>query len=318
MSTKDWSRFLLLGLLWGTSFLWIKIALAEVSPLVLVGFRTLSGALGLLVVIALTRLQLLRWREIKPWLGPFILVGLFNVAIPFLLISWAEQYIDSAIASILNATVPLFSILLAPLLVHDDRWSVPKLLGLLVGFVGVIVLFSPELLGKSSQSLVGQAAMLGATCSYALGAILARRGGRGLDPRSQSFLQLGSATVMVWALTLIIERPIRLPHLPITWFALLWLGLLGSCLAYILYFSLIHSIGPTRTTTVTYLLPLIGVILGATFLGERLHWTDLAGGMLILSGVIVVNTPGLIARWLKGGITLKPESPAPIDKNADE
>jgi drug/metabolite transporter (DMT)-like permease len=114
----------------------------------------------------------------------------------------------------------------------------------------------------------------------------------------QSFLQLGSAMVMVWVLTFVVERPVHLPQLPITWIALLWLGLLGSCLAYILYFSLIHSIGPTRATTVTYVLPLVGVILGTLFLGERLQWTDLAGGILILSGVVVVNTPGLTDRFV--------------------
>jgi drug/metabolite transporter (DMT)-like permease len=98
---------------------------------------------------------------------------------------------------------------------------------------------------------------------------------------------------MVWGFTFVVERPVRLPHLPISWFGLLWLGLLGSCLAFILYFSLIHSIGPTRTSMVTYILPLVGVILGTIFLGERLHWTALLGGALILSGIAVVNVKQL-------------------------
>src|SRR4030042_1321924 len=114
MSTKDWIRFWLLGLIWGTSFLWIKIAVSEISPLVLVGFRTLFGAAFLFVIITLGKRSRLRWQELRPWFGIFSVVGLINVALPFVLISWSEQYIASGIASILNSSVPLFSILVAP------------------------------------------------------------------------------------------------------------------------------------------------------------------------------------------------------------
>jgi drug/metabolite transporter (DMT)-like permease len=289
MSTKDWLRFWVLGLIWGTSFLWIKIAVSEVSPFVLVGFRTLFGAAGLLAILWLGKNNPFRWAKLRPWIGIFTLVGLFNVALPFILISWSEQYIASGIASILNSTVPFFTMILAPIFLKDDRWTVTKVLGLFVGFAGVVILFLPQLRQGFSQNLLGQGVMLLATLSYAFGSVYTRLKTKGMPPQLQAFLQLGLASIMVWLVTLGVDRPILLPRLPLTWLALLWLGLLGSCVAYILYFSLLHSIGPTRATTVTYIPPLVGVILGAVFLGEQLSWQEILGGLLILSGIAVVN-----------------------------
>ena len=289
MSRKNWVRFVVLGLIWGTSFLWIKIAVQEISPFVLVGFRTLFGAAGLLVILLVGKSVRLRWSDLRPWLGIFTVVGLFNVALPFVLISWSEQYIESGLASILNSTVPLFAMILAPLLLNDDRWSLTKFIGLLLGFAGVVTLFLPQFSSGVTGNILGQSLMLLATLSYAFGGVYIRLKTKGLPPQLQAFLQLVLASLMVWAFTLVVGRPIRLPQLPLTWLALLWLGLLGSCTAYILYFSLIHSIGPTRTTTVTYFTPLFGVILGAVFLGERLFWQEILGGLMIVSGIIVVN-----------------------------
>jgi drug/metabolite transporter (DMT)-like permease len=293
MSTKDWLRFWALGLIWGTSFLWIKVAVTEISPYVLVGFRTLLGALGLLVLLVVSKSSGLRWKELRPWVGPFAVVAFVNVALPWILISWSELYIPSSVAAILNSTAPLFTMLFAPLLLKDDRLTKAKAIGLFVGFLGVVALFAPQLSSKLNMNLIGEGAMLLAGCCYGLGTVLARRNGQGISPQIQSFLQLGLASLMVWGFTFVVARPVVLPRLPITWLGLVWLGLLGSCFAFILYFSLIHSIGPTRTSMVTYILPLVGVILGTLFLNERLHWTALLGGALILSGIAVVNVKQL-------------------------
>jgi len=308
MSTKDWLRFSVLGLIWGTSFLWIKIAVSEVSPFVLVGFRTLFGALGLLAIMLSQKSLSRNWSEIRPWLGVFAVVGLINVALPFVLISWSEQYISSGIAAILDSAVPLFSMIIAPLVLRDDPITLPKTIGLVVGFAGVVVLFSPELAQGINQGLLGQAGMLLATLCYAAGSIYARLKARGVAPQVQAFLQLGMASAMVWLFTGVAERPIALPQLPITWLALLWLGLLGSCVAYILFFGLLNTIGPTRTTMVTYIPPLVGVVLGAIFLGERLNWQAILGGVLILSGIAVVNVKKLSFR--KPVEIIKEEEPA--------
>jgi len=299
MSAKEWIRFCLLGLIWGTSFLWIKIAVTEVSPLVLVGFRTLFGAASLLIIFVATRSKDFSWKVLRPWLGIFAVVALINVAIPFVVISWSEQFIPSGIASILNSSVPLFTMIVAPLFLRDDRWSLPKFLGLVIGFIGIVVIFLPELGGGLNQNLIGMGGMLLASLSYALAGIYTRRHAQGLAPQMQSFLQLSLASLMVWTVTLLFDRPLVMPHQPVTWVALLWLGILGSGLAYIIFFSLLHSIGPTRTTTVTYIPPLVGTLLGMIFLGEKITWLAILGGLLVISGLAVVNMKQLPRLKLK-------------------
>jgi len=289
MKTKDWLLFTFVGLIWGTSFLWIKIAVQEVSPFVLVSFRTLFAALGLVVYLLIDRKARMPWKEIAPRLPVFIVLGLVNVAIPWLLISWAEMHIESGVASILNATMPLWTIIIAPLVISDDKITLPKLAGLATGFIGVVLLFLPSIGEGWSTNLLGQAAVLGATLCYASATIFARKKAHGLNPQTQTFLQFTMSTLIVWSLTLGIEKQITLPALPITWLALLWLGLLGSGFAYIIYFSLLHRLGPTRLSMVTYIPPVVGVLLGIIFLGEAFHWQALVGALLILSGISIVN-----------------------------
>lgn len=289
MKTRDWLLFGFLGIVWGTSFLWIKIAVTEVSPLVLVGFRTLIAAAGVGVFIFLDRKTKVAWPEVRARLGIFFILGLINISMPFLLISWAEKTIDSGMASILNATMPLFTIVISPLFVNDDRINLPKALGLLAGFIGVVILFYPSVQGGWSDHLVGQLAMLAAALCYASGTVYARKKAHGLPPQMQAFLQLSMSTLIIWSLAFVIERPITLPQLPVTWLALAWLGLLGTGLAYIIYFYLLPRIGPTRMSMVTYIPPLVGMILGIVVLGEVFYWQSLLGALLILSGITIVN-----------------------------
>jgi drug/metabolite transporter (DMT)-like permease len=289
MSSKNWLRFWAAGLIWGTSFLWIKIAVSEVSPFVLVGFRTLFGTLGMLGIIFLNKKLKLTWRSLRPWLGIFAFIGFINVALPFVLISWGEQYIPSGIASVMNSTTPLFTIILATIFLKDDRLTLPKALGLLTGFGGVVLLFLPELSSSRIENLLGLGAVLVASASYAASGIVIKRKVHGLASELQVFLQYAFAVLMIWGITLGVERPVILPALPLTWTALLWLGLLGSSLASSLYFTLLHSVGPTRASTVTYVPPLVGLLLGAIFLGESLGWQTLIGGALIVIGIMLVN-----------------------------
>jgi drug/metabolite transporter (DMT)-like permease len=289
MKPKDWFLFSLIGLIWGTSFLWIKIAVQEISPLVLVGLRTLFAALGLVVFMLVNKKSRASWNDIKPRLPVFAFLGLVNIAIPWLIISWAEQRIDSGVASILNATMPLFTIIIAPMVISDEKITLPKLVGLAAGFIGVVVLFSSSLSGGLTSSLLSQMSVLGATLCYAIATIFARLKAHGLPPQVQSFLQFSMGTVMVWSLAFVVEKKIVLPSLPITWVALLWLGWLGSGLAYVIYFDLLHRIGPTRMSMVTYIPPLVGVLLGIIFLGEAFHWQALVGALLILTGISIVN-----------------------------
>ncbi len=265
--------------------MWIKIAVQEVGPITLVAFRVLFGLCFGLAVILIQRTPLPRTR--REWL-PVLLLGITNVAIPFFLISWGEQAIDSAVAAILDATVPLFTILVAHYLLRDDKMTWPKVIGLLTGFAGVIVLMSKDL-ASSSGSMLGQLAVVLASIFYAGSTVYARASTENTSSILRSAGPLISSTVVMWLAVPIVESPIKFPHLSITWIALLWLGILGSGLAFVMNYYLIHEIGPTRTTMVTYLFPLGGVILGVVFLDEQLSWQLLAGGVLVVLSLIVAN-----------------------------
>jgi drug/metabolite transporter (DMT)-like permease len=287
MKTKDTVMFIALGLVWGSSFMWIKIALEEVGPFTLVAFRLLFGALGLALVVLWRKPEIPRSKVL--WLK-LAAIGLFNTALPFVLISAGEQVVDSAVTSILNGTVPLFTIGLAHVFLRDDRITLPRILGLLTGFVGVVIVMSRDTGQDGIEgALVGQIAILVAALSYGGSAVFARRNLSKISPMIQAFGPLVIADLFVWGALPIFESPFQFPKEATTWIALLWLGLLGSCLANLLYFSLLHSIGPTRTSLVTYILPVVGVTLGVLFLDEILDSRLILGAGMILFGVVVVN-----------------------------
>ncbi|HSD83852.1 MAG TPA: EamA family transporter, partial [Anaerolineae bacterium] len=191
--------------------------------------------------------------------------------------------------SILDATVPLFTILLAHFLLRDDKITWPKGVGLLIGFAGVVVLLSQDLAHASTGSLLGQAAVILASIFYAGSSIYARKTTEDTPGILRSAGPLVSASATMWLATFLFERPVEMPQLGITWVALLWLGVIGSGLAFLMAYYLIHEIGPTRTTMVTYLFPLGGMILGVTFLHEQLTWQMIAGAGLIVVSLVVAN-----------------------------
>lgn len=286
MKPKHWIAYILLGLVWSTSFLWIKIAVQEIGPFTLVAFRVLFGLLTAGGAALITRVK---WpRDRGTWLT-YAILGITSVAIPFFLITWAEQFIDSAIASILNATVPLFTILIANYLLHDDRMNLPKVLGILTGFAGVVILLSEDLTAGAHNSVIGQAAVVLAAVFYAGSSVYARRKTEHVPGLVRGAAPFFSAVAIMWIAAPALERPFTIPQLPLTWVALLWLGALGSGLALILWYYLLHEIGPTRTSSVTYLFPLGGVILGVLLLQEHLSWQLVVGALFIISGVLVTN-----------------------------
>lgn len=306
MKLKDWAAFVLLCLIWGSSFLWIKVAQGQplpgvpvaagataFAPFLLVAFRLLFGLIGMLAVLAWQRPALPR--DARTLLA-YLFMGAFNTAVPFVLITWGETQIDSSLASILNATVPLFTIVIAHFWLHDEKITPERLAGLATGFVGVVILLSRDLTpGGLSGSLWGQAAVIAAGVCYAVALTFARRNLRNQPPAVQSFMVLLFADALLWAATPLAERPLALPTSPLAWFAVAWLGLLGSCLAYLLFFHLNNAWGPTRASLVTYAFPVVGMLLGAALLGEALDWRLLAGSALVISGIVVVNFRALRA-----------------------
>ncbi|GAB4419915.1 MAG: DMT family transporter [Anaerolineales bacterium] len=286
MQPKHWTAFIALGAIWSSSFLWIKVALEEVGPITMVAYRSVFGLIFAGGAVFIQRKQ---WpRDFSGWL-PFIILGITSVAIPFFLIAWGEQYIDSAIASILNALVPLFTIVTAHIFLQDDKMTLQRILGLLIGFAGVIVLLSKDIRAGQENSLLGQGAVILATAFYAASSVYARKNTRHAPGLVRGAGPLVSASVVMWLAAPIAESPVSIPALPVTWVALIWLGVLGSGLALILLYYLLHEIGPTRTSMVTYLFPLGGVILGVIFLQEELSWQLVVGALLIIFSIIVVN-----------------------------
>src|SRR5215216_6801570 len=224
LKPKHWLVFVLLGAILSSSFMWIKIAVQEVGPITLVAFRVLFGLLFGVVIIFIQRVPLRR--SFREW-SPLLLLGITNIAIPFFLISWGEQSIDSAVAAILDATVPLFTILIAHFLLHDDKMTLPKVLGLLIGFAGVVILMSKDI-GASFGSVLGQLAVVLACVFYSGSAVFARKTTEHTPGILRSAGPLISATMIMWPIAFLVERPFQIPQLPVTWVALLFLGVLGS------------------------------------------------------------------------------------------
>ena len=287
MKLKEWGAFVLLGLIWGSSFLWIKIAVAETGPFMLVTFRLLFGLAGLLGFMVWRRQA---WPRDRRVLLAFLFMGLFNTALPFTLITWGETLIDSSLASILNGTVPLFTIVIAHFWLQDEKITLPRLAGLFVGFLGMVVLVSRDLGPDALRGNVwGQVAVIAASVSYATAIVFSRKNLRGQPPVLQATMVLLFASGMMAIATPLAEQPLNLPETGLSWFAIAWLGLLGSCAAYLLFFYLINAWGPTRASLVTYIFPIIGLLLGIVFLNEPADWHLLLGSALIVGGIVVVN-----------------------------
>jgi drug/metabolite transporter (DMT)-like permease len=229
------------------------------------------------------------WPKDRRVLFALLILGITNTALPFVLISWAEIYIDSAVASILNGSLPIFTMLIAHLTLADDRLSRQRVLGIIVGFIGIIVLTIRDIDGDLSLNLLAQGAMVLAVIFYAISSVFARRNAQGVSPVVHALFPLLSADAFIWGAALLNESPIKLPVQMDTWIALVWLGLIGSCVAYLLYFYLLHSIGPTRATMVTYMFPVVGITLGVAFLGEVLDVSLIVGALLVLASLYIVN-----------------------------
>ena len=291
---RDWLQFGFLGLIWGSAFLWIKIALDEMTPFTLVAIRMCFATTGLVLVM---RFKGLRFPRDPKVLGHLLVMAVMSPCIPLLLVSWAETRVDSTVASVLNGTVPLFTILLAHGFLADERMTIPGFAGLLVGFLGVVVLMGADLNTAAlvSGNLGGQIAMVLATLLYAASTIYSRRYIQGLSPIVHSAGLMAYSAIITIVIAFVFETPV-LPTAVVTWVAVFWLGVLSSCIGFILFFDLLRKWGATRSSVVNYVFPVVGVSLGIIVRSEPLGWRLVAGAALILSGIGLVNLQALRAR----------------------
>lgn len=282
----DWLVFFGLGFMWGSSYLFIKLAVDDFGTFTLVALRLTVGAILLWTVVRLAGQSLPRERRIY---GHLLVMAIINITIPFLLITWAEQSVESSLAAILTSPVPLFAIVLSSLFLADEPMRVNGLAGLVVGFIGVVIVTSRGLTGAGS-SLTGEIALLGAAFSYACGAVYSRRNVRGLPPMIPAVFQVTFAALITGTLAIVVEHPWTARPDPQAIFSILWLGILGSGLAYLFVFRLFAAWGATRTTLVAYLLPVVGIVLGYLALQEPVDARLILGTALVISGVGLVNS----------------------------
>ena len=303
MTTRDWGALGVLSLLWGGSFFFYKVVAHDVPPLVTVASRVaIAGPLLFALVRASGQTMP---RSASTW-SAFVCMGVLNNVIPFGLIAWSETQITSGLASILIATAPIFTVLLARAV--GERLTFNRVLGVLCGLAGVAVLVGPNSLGRLDLTSAAQLALLAAAMSYAAAAIFGRRFARmSLPPLVTATGQLLGASLvalpLAGALEFMQSRALeRAPglerpglhwtafHLPLEiWLALLGLALLSTALAYLIYFQILATAGATNVLLVTLLVPISALALGALFLHEHLEWTSYAGMTFIFAALAIID-----------------------------
>lgn len=293
MDRRAWGLLLILGAIWGASYLFIKIGLRDLSPAMVSWLRVVLAAL-VLVPLAMRRGGLARFRDV---LGILVVLAAVQVAGPFVLIALGEQEISSSLAGILVTSAPLFTALLAIWIDHEERSTGPRLAGIMLGFAGVVVLLGVDLSG-SGAALLGGAAVVLAGLGYAVGGFIAKHRLRDAEPLPVA------ATVMVASAALL--APLGLATLPGSapglgpLAAVAALGILGTGIAFAIFYSLIGWVGPARTFIVTYIAPGFAVLYGAWFLDEEISAATVAGLVLIVGG-----------SWLAAGGASVAEEPVP-------
>lgn len=284
---------LIISLLWGGAFFFVEILVETLTPLTIVTARVGLAAALLWGIVLVRKIDCPK--RISDW-GALAFVGLLSSALPFCLITWAQTQIDSGLASVLNATAPLFVVLVAGIALSDERLTLGKLMGVIAGIAGVSVLIGPDAVKGIGGSALGQLAVIGAAFSYALAGVYARRfKTMGLSPIIVATGQLTTATVMLLPLAVIIDGDqiasgLPLLAMPLSVIAcLLGLALFSTVLANVLYFRLLESAGATNAALVGFLMPVTATALGIAFLGEAFTPQQVAGALLIGLGLLIID-----------------------------
>ncbi|MDW3222044.1 MAG: DMT family transporter [Paracoccaceae bacterium] len=286
ISSKAWAALLLLALIWGASFVSIRIALDEIGPLTAVAHRTFWAMLVLWGVIALMRLPLPR--DPRVW-GAFLIMGLLNNVIPFGLMAWGQLHIESGLTSILNAATAVFGVLLAAVFFADERLSLRKGVGVALGFMGVATAIGLENLRDFDLRSLAQIAVLGGTLSYALAGVWARKTLSGLAPQVAAAGMLTGSTLITLPLALFVEGPITLDLQPDTLLAIAYYAVIATAGAYLLYYYVLARAGSGNLLLVTLLIAPVAIVLGALILNEQLYPNAYAGFALLALGLIILD-----------------------------
>lgn len=288
MSGRDWAMLTALSVIWGGSFFFTGIAVKELPPFTIVAARVGLAALALLLGLRIAGISMPRAPRV--WLA-FFGMGLMNNMIPFSLIVWGQGHIASGLASVLNATTPLFGVVVAHLLTRDEKMTGGRLAGTIVGFAGVALMIGPSALSGLGSHLMAELAVLGAALSYAFAGIFGRRfKAMGIDPIVTATGQISASAVLMIPLALLVDRPWTLPMPGLaTLVALVAIALISTALAYIIFFRILASAGATNLMLVTFLIPVSAILLGWLFLGEVLAPQHLIGMATIVAGLVRID-----------------------------
>ncbi len=287
MTPRDWGLLALLSVLWGGSFLFNRVAVAEIPPLTLTFERVALASAALFLMLRLTGRAVPTGRD--AWTA-FFGMGLINNVVPFTLIAYGQKELGAGLASVLNATTPLFTVIVAHMLTRDERMTPAKLAGVVLGVVGVAVLMGIDRFGFGAH-LWAELACLGATLSYAFSNIYGRRFRRmDIDPMRATFGQVTASACILLLPALLVDRPWSLPVPgPAALACVAALGILSTAVAYQLFYRVLASAGATAVSLVTLMIPPTAILLGALVLGERLEARQVAGAALIGLGLLVVD-----------------------------
>ena len=288
MGPAEWAMLLVLSVLWGGSFFFIGVAVKELPPLTIMMLRVGCAALTLNLVVLFMGQSMPR--DPKVWLA-FFGMGLLNNVIPQTLIVWGQTQIPSGLASILNATTPLFTVLVAHIFTSDEKMTGNKLVGVIIGFIGVAIMIGPEALGGLGSNVWAQFAVLLASAFYGISGVFGRRFKKmGVQPMVTATGQLTASTLMLAPLALLVDHPWMLAQPSLAaWSAIAGLALLSTALAYLLFFRLLASSGATNLLLVTFLIPISAVFLGSLFLGEHLEAKHFIGMACIALGLAAID-----------------------------
>ena len=296
MSAYEWLLLSILAILWGGSFFFAEIAISTVPPFTIVAARVSLAALTLIVFCVVAKLEIKITVEI---LSAYIGMGLLNNVIPFSLIVWGQTQIASSLASILNATTPLFTLVVAHFLTADEKMNTKKLIGVLVGFAGVVIMISPQLVGQLNGTIIGQFLVLGAALSYAFSGVYGRRFKKlGVNPIVTATGQLIMSSLILIPIALVIDNPWRLavPDLKVL-LAIIALAILSTSLAYVIFFEILQRAGASNLLLVTFLIPVTAIFLGVLVLNEMLFLEQIVGMIILAVGLLVID--GRVLNLLK-------------------
>lgn len=288
MGLAEWIMLITLSIVWGGSFLFVGIAVDDLPPMTIVLIRVGFSALILHLILKIQGISFPS--EIKI-LTAFLILGLFNNVIPFTLIVWGQTHLASGLASILNATTPIFAVIVAHFYTSDEKLKPHKFGGVILGFLGVVIMIGADVFADVGNDVFAQVAILLAALSYAVSGIFGRRFGKmKISPINVATGQVTASSLIILPMVIVMDEPWTLP-MPghETLLSLTGLVLLSTVLAYILYFKILERAGATNLLLVTFLVPISAILFGITILDEALTWSQIIGALVIMSGLVMID-----------------------------